>query len=95
LVIRALGPSLASSHIGQPLADPNLTIYDQNGAAIASNDDWLDDVNHADIQNKGLAPADPSESALVLFPPAGAYSAIVQGADGDSGVGLVEVYDID
>ena len=95
LVIRALGPSLASSHIGQPLEDPNLTVYDQNGAAIASNDDWLDDVNHADIQNKGLAPADPSESALVLFPPAGAYSAIAQGADGDSGVGLVEVYDID
>jgi hypothetical protein len=95
MIIRALGPSLASENISQPLSDPNLTIYDENGAVIASNDDWQDDANQPQVKKNGLAPSDPSEAAIVLFPPAGSYTAIVQGADGTSGVGLVEVYDID
>jgi hypothetical protein len=95
VVIRALGPSLSSFNIADPLTDPNLTIYDQNGAVIATNDDWQDDVNHNEIQQKGLAPISAAESAIALFPPAGAYSAIVRGAVGDTGIGLVEVYDID
>jgi arylsulfate sulfotransferase len=96
VIVRALGPSLASFGVSGPLSDPTLTIYDANGSAIASNDNWQDDVNNVNyLQKNGLAPANALESALVLHLPAGAYTAIVRGADGGTGVGLVEVYDLD
>jgi arylsulfate sulfotransferase len=95
VVARALGPSLASAGVTQPLADPVLTVYDSEGSAIASNDDWPEESNSTDIQKAGLAPANAAESALALFLPAGAYSAIVRGVDDSTGVGLLEVYDLD
>ena len=45
VVVRALGPSLASFGVSGVLSDPILTIYDSTGTAIASNDNWQDDVN--------------------------------------------------
>jgi hypothetical protein len=74
------------------LSDPTLTIYDSNGTPIATNDNWQDNVNAIDIQKNGLAPPNPSESALLLHLPAGKYTAIVSGADGGTGVALAEVY---
>jgi hypothetical protein len=95
VVVRAIGPSLASSGVSQPLSDPTLTINDANGSPIASNDNWQDDINSPDVQKNGLAPTDAAESAIVLHLPAGAYTAIVSGADGGTGVALAEVYDLD
>jgi hypothetical protein len=69
-----------------------LTIYDSTGSAIASNDNWQDNINAIDVQKNGLAPPNALESALVLHLPAGAYTAVVTGADGGTGVGLAEVY---
>ncbi len=92
VVVRALGPSLASLGVSGVLSDPTLTIYDSNGSAIATNDNWQDNVNTIDIQRNGLAPPNPSESALVLHLPAGRYTAIVTGANGGTGVALAEVY---
>jgi hypothetical protein len=95
VVVRALGPSLASFGVSQPLSDPVLTIYDANGFAIASNDNWQDDNNAILIQRNGLAPPNALDSALVLHLPAGAYTAIVRGANGATGNALVEVYHLD
>jgi arylsulfate sulfotransferase len=95
VVVRALGPSLASFGVSQPLSDPVLTIYDANGSAIASNDNWQDDNNAILIQRNGLAPPNALDSALVLHLPAGAYTAIVRGANGATGNALVEVYHLD
>jgi hypothetical protein len=95
VIVRALGPSLASAGVSGVLADPSLTIYDSNGSAIASNGNWQDDVNSPEVQKNGLAPMNPVESAIVLKLPAGAYTTIVNGADGGTGVGLVEVYALD
>ena len=92
VVVRAIGPSLAAYGVNGALSDPILTIYDSTGAAIASNDNWLDNVNWVDIQKNALSPTDQRESALVLHLPAGAYTAIVSGAGGSTGIGLVEVY---
>ena len=92
VIVRALGPSLASHGVSGALSDPILTIFDSTGAAIATNDNWQDNVNAIDIQKNGLAPPNPSESALVLHLPAGAYTAIVSGANGATGIGLAEVY---
>jgi arylsulfate sulfotransferase len=95
VVVRALGPSLASFGVSQPLSDPTLTIYDANGSAIASNDNWQSDPNNLVLQRNGLAPANPAESALVLRLPAGEYTAAVRGASGVTGNALVEVYHLD
>jgi arylsulfate sulfotransferase len=92
VVVRAIGPSLAASGVSGVLTDPTLTIYDSTGSAIATNDNWQDNVNATDVRRNGLAPPNPSESALVLHLPAGAYTAIVRGADGGTGIGLAEVY---
>lgn len=94
VIIRALGPSLAAFGLS-PLQDPELTVYDSNGSAIVTNDNWQDDVNAFDITKNGLAPTNNLEAATILHPPAGAYSTIVQGNQGGSGIGLVEVYDLD
>lgn len=94
VVIRAIGPSLTGAGVSNPLADPMLTVYDANGVAIATNDNWQDAVYAADVSSNGLAPTDPLESALILQLPAGVYTAIVNGVDGGTGLGLVEVYDL-
>jgi arylsulfate sulfotransferase len=95
VVVRAIGPSLAANGVSGVLSDPKLTIYDSTGTAIATNDNWQDDVNATDVQKNALAPPNALESALVLHLPAGAYTAIESGADGGTGIGLVEVYTLD
>jgi hypothetical protein len=95
IIVRALGPSLSSAGITDALPNPYLTVYDGNGAAIAANDDWASGTNTTEITENGLAPTQDFESALVLHPPAGSYTAIVTGAGGGTGSVLVEVYDLD
>jgi hypothetical protein len=92
VVVRALGPTLATYEVSGVLSDPTLTIYDSNGSVIASNDNWQDDPNASLVQKNGLTPPNALESALVLRLPAGAYTAVVRGANGATGVGLAEVY---
>jgi len=93
VVVRALGRSLASFGVSNPLTDPVLTIYDSQGSVIASNDNWQSDPNNVVLLPKnGLAPPNPFDSALVLHLPAGEYTAIVRGATGATGNALVEVY---
>jgi hypothetical protein len=95
LVVRAIGPSLATYGVSGVLSDPTLTIYDSAGAVIASNDNWRDDINWIHVQKNALSPKDQRESALVLHLPAGAYTAAVRGANGATGNALVEVYHLD
>lgn len=94
VVIRAIGPSLASGGVVAPLSDPMLIVYDSNGSAIASNNSWQDDASAADIMQDGLAPTDPLEAATLLRLPAGAYTTTVSGVDGGTGVGLAEFFDL-
>ena len=94
VVVRALGPSLASFGVSGVLSDPVLTIYDSKGSAIATNDNWHDANNATDIQRNGLAPPNAIDSAIMLHLPAGSYTAIVRGANAATGNALVEVYDL-
>jgi hypothetical protein len=95
VIVRALGPSLGSFGVSQPLSDPVLTIYDSNGSVIATNDNWQDDNHASDVRRNGLAPRNALDSAIVLRLPAGAYTAVVRGANGATGNALVEVYHLD
>ena len=94
VVIRALGPSLAQSVTPETAVDPQLTIFDSNGLVLGSNDNWQDDINGADVEQNGLAPGNPVEAAIILHPPAGAYTAVATDSGGSSGLGLLEVYDL-
>jgi hypothetical protein len=95
-VFRALGPSLQDH--GAPLTgrlqNPMLELYDENGALIASNDDWATDVNAGQVQAAGLAPSDPRESALARILNAGSYTLVVRGVDNITGTGRIEMYDV-
>jgi hypothetical protein len=92
VIVRALGPSLSQFGITNALADPTLEVFNGQGASIGFNDSWGNDPNASVVTAKGLAPSDPLEAALALMPSPGAYTAIVAGQSGGTGLGLVEVY---
>ena len=91
VVVRGIGPSLSAIGVTNPLLDPTMELRDANGAVIDANDDWRS--NQASIIATGLQPTDDRESALLLTEPLpGAYTAILRGKNGGTGVGVVEVY---
>src|SRR5204863_2209176 len=79
-----------------PLADPVLALRDSSGGLIRSNDNWRSD-QEAEIIATGIPPGNNLESAIVATLPANnsAYTAIMRGANGGTGVGVVEAYDLD
>lgn len=93
VLIRALGPSLSQSGITDPLADPTLGLYDNQGTLLLSNNNWRDN-QEAEIQATGLAPTNDFESAVIAIVPPGNYTAIVAGNNGDTGISLVEIYNL-
>jgi hypothetical protein len=96
VVITAKGPSLTAFNVPNALPDPSITIVRMSDSAtIATNDNWETDSNAAQLQASGFAPSHPLESAVLRTLAPGAYTAIVSGALGTTGVGLVEVYEVD
>jgi hypothetical protein len=93
VVVRASGPSLTAYGIAGALANPTLTLVrSSDQAVIASNDNWGSAANAGQISAMGLAPANAAESAILVSLPPGAYTAIVSGVGGGTGVGTVEVF---
>ena len=93
VLVRAIGPSM-SNQLSNTLQDPTLSLHDANGAAIASNDNWRESSQQAEIQATGIPPSDDREAAvLATVAPAG-YTAIVRGNNDTVGVGAVEIYNI-
>jgi hypothetical protein len=101
VIIRAAGPSLTQFGVPNALANPQLELHDSS-STIGTNDDWqttqiggvITSNQVTEIQNSGFAPSDPAESAIVATLPPGSYTAIVQGVNNTTGVGIVEVYDL-
>jgi hypothetical protein len=93
VVVRAIGPSLSNFGVNGALPDPTVELHDGNGATIAFNDNWADDANEGSIP-PSLKPGDPHESALYRVLPPGNYTAIMRGAGNSTGIGLVEVYNV-
>jgi hypothetical protein len=95
IIIRAIGPSLAPLGIANPLADPTLELRDGNGMLIAFDDNWRDNPAQAAlIIAAGVQPRNDLEAAIAATLPPGAYTAVVAGRNGGTGVGLVEVYNL-
>lgn len=93
VVVRALGPSLAAAGVSGALANPRVALYDGNGALVGFNINWKDG-QAAEITATGLQPSNDLEAALIVTLPAGSYTAVMEGFDGGTGVGLVEIYHI-
>ena len=93
VIIRGIGPSMASAGVTGAVNDPYLRLFGPSGSTIAVNDNWQE-IQRAEIEASGIAPTDIRESAIVATLAPAAYTATVNDATGASGVGLVEVYDL-
>src|SRR5438105_286439 len=94
VLIRGLGPTLTSFGVPNALQDPVLELHDSTGAVVVGNDNWKIPQETA-IATTGLAPPDDHESAILLTLQPGPYTVIESGKNGTSGVGLIELYDVD
>lgn len=100
VLIRASGPALSQMGISNPLADPKLRLYRQkNGSTlIRTNTGWnADAAIAAAAQTVGAfswGQTATADCAMLVTLPPGAYSATVSGASGDTGIALVEVYEV-
>jgi len=90
VLLRAIGPSLP---ITGALQDPVLELHVSDGTTV-TNDNWRD-TQEAEITATSIPPSDDKESAIVATVPSGAHTAIVRGKNGSTGLGVVEVYDLD
>jgi N-acetylneuraminic acid mutarotase len=93
VIVRAIGPSLP---VDGHLDDPVLELHQPDGSVI-TNDNWADAANKQEIIDSTVAPSNPFESAILTTLPANnsAYTAVVRGVNGGTGVALVEVFDLD
>lgn len=95
VLLRAIGPSLAQFGVPNVLADPVLELHGSSGFVTVTNNDWRDDpAQETAIVATGLAPTNNLESAIDATLAPGSYTAVVRGRNNNSGVALVEVYDL-
>ena len=94
VIVRALGPTLSTRGVSGALADPTITIINSSNVVVASNDNWRD-TQETEIAASGYAPPDDLESAIIATLAPGSYTAVVTGKNGGTGIGLVDVYQLD
>jgi hypothetical protein len=104
LLLRGVGPTLATFGITSPLDDPLLTL-DSSGIEVATNSSWETSssgqaqgplITAADTQVGAFAlPAGSADAALIAPLNGGDYTASVLSPNGSSGVALMEIYDAD
>ena len=95
-LLRAIGPSLSNPpfNLANTLQDPMISLFNSSGAKIISNDNWADASNAQSIP-PALQPTNNLESAILISLAPGAYTAIVSGVNNGTGIGLIEVFDLD
>ena len=99
VILRAIGPSLP---FPGTLQDPYLELHDSSGI-IATNDNWkttnlggvLTSSQVIDIMASSIAPSDSRESTIIATLNPGSYTAVVRGATNDTGIAVVQGYDLD
>lgn len=99
LLVRGIGPSLATLGVGGTMADPKLEFFNNDtGAKIDANDNWGGDAQLTAVMASVGAfplsgPATKDAVLLITLPP-GAYSARISDANGGAGTAIVEVYEV-
>ncbi len=99
VLVRAIGPGLASYNVTNYLPDPKLTLYAAD-EPLESNTGWSTASNAAEIASTtiqaGAFPLSQSsaDSVILTTLSAGAYTLHVSSAGSASGIALVEVYEV-
>ncbi|MCF3648190.1 WD40/YVTN/BNR-like repeat-containing protein [Synoicihabitans lomoniglobus] len=109
VLVRAVGPGLAQFNVGNPLADPTITVQSADGTLIGTNDNWESQAHPGDqttILNEiletsrvvGAFPLDAhsTDAALLLWLSPGTYTATVSGnpTTSSGGEALFEIYEL-
>jgi hypothetical protein len=100
VIIRGTGPSLPG--VSGALRDPYLELHDAT-STLATNDNWrttniggiIQSNQSIDIIATTIPPSNDAEAAIVVTLNPGSYTAVLRGADGGTGIGLMEIYDLD
>jgi hypothetical protein len=102
VLIRGAGPTLARLNVPGVLADPQLKLIDQaSGVTLRTNDDWSTGDDAGIIASAASAAgafpfaSGSKDSAMIVMLPPGAYTVQLSGVKDSTGVGIVEVYDVD
>jgi len=99
-MVRGLGPTLANFGVNGALSNPKITVYNSAEEVVATNDDWSNESNAASIAVTAASlgatalESGSADAATMLFLPKGSYTVHLEGVDGSSGVGLIEIYKI-
>lgn len=93
VLIRGIGPDLTRRGVPGALNDPVLTLFSGN-KVLEINDDWRQHPQAARMSAESLAPFDPREASILITLAPGAYTAILNGLDARTGIGLVEVFQV-
>ena len=98
VLVRAVGPTLASFGVAGTMVDPRLTVF-QGSTAVGTNDDWGSDASSALVATQLAAErgafaltAGSRDAARAFTLAPGAYTVAVQGANNAAGEVLMEVY---
>ncbi len=100
VLIRAVGPGLADFDVRGTLERPRVRVLSANGTVMAENAGWQSAGDQvalvAATRRSGAFPlqANRADSALLIPLPAVPHTIQVSGADGGTGVSLVEVYEV-
>lgn len=97
VLLRGIGPSLARLGVSGALSHPQIDLF-HGTTRMDHNEGWggTSALKAAFTKTGAFALTDPnsSDAALLVTLNPGTYSLIVSSANGDSGVALVEVYDV-
>ncbi|MFY9925477.1 MAG: hypothetical protein WAK51_13435 [Opitutaceae bacterium] len=97
VLVRASGPALVPFGVAGTLPDPELQLF-SGSTLLASNNGWGGTAEVSSTASSvgafGWSSPTSNDSALLLTLPPGAYTAQVSGASGDTGVALVEIYEV-
>ena len=97
VLVRGIGPTLGAFGVPGTVVDPQLTLFNSSSVKIGENNDWAGTVElTAAFASVGAfaLPATSKDAALLVTLAPGNYTAQVIGANGTTGVALVEVYEV-
>ncbi|MBI5693224.1 MAG: DUF1800 family protein [Verrucomicrobia bacterium] len=97
VLLRAVGARLATApfNLSGVLADPQLQLYNSQGALVLANDNWsATDLATMNSVGAFTLTNGSRDAALVATLSPGTYTAQVSGVGNTSGVAILEVYDV-
>jgi hypothetical protein len=110
VLIRGIGPALASFGLSGTLAAPQLILYDHDSNVIATNVGWghapqigtspvaagLGTATSQIFSRVGAfsLPSGSADCAMIVTLPPGIYTTQVSGQNGTTGIAMVEIYDV-